>query len=262
MNRETKLPIGITFSGGGARGIAHAGVLQYLEEIGIRPAAVSGTSAGAIAGALYAAGLSPSEILERVKVNSVFKVFNFKNLKFGLSDLSYLRQILNESIPHDDFSQLKIPFYACATNLSTGRWEIFSSGSVADAVVASSSIPVVFHPVVINGYTYVDGGLLNNLPIEPLQEQDLKIIGININVHGHQEQFDGMFSITKRIFDLALWANTESRFLQCDLGIDIQETYNFGIFDFDKHQELFDAGYTAARNHHEQIMRLLDSIDL
>lgn len=250
--------IGITFSGGGARGIAHAGVLQYLEEVGIRPAAVSGTSAGAIAGALYAAGLSPMEILDRVKVNSVFKVFNFKNLKFGLSDLSYLRQILNESIPHDDFSQLKIPFFACATNLTIGRWEIFSSGSVADAVVASSSIPVVFHPVNINGHTYVDGGLLNNLPVEPLLERNLRIIGVNINIHGQQEQFDGMFSITRRIFDLALWANTESRFLKCHLGIDVRETYEFGIFDFDKHQELFDAGYSAARKHHDQLMELIE----
>lgn len=259
MDQKNKPELGIAFSGGGARGIAHAGVLQYLEEIGIYPKAVSGTSAGAIAGALYAAGLSPSEILDRVKVNSVFKVFNFKNLKFGLSDLSYLRDILNESIPHDDFSKLKIPFYACATNLSVGSWEIFSEGSVADAVVASSSIPVVFHPVVINGHTYVDGGLLNNLPVEPLLKKNLKIIGVNINIHGYQEQFDGMFSITKRIFDLALWANTESRFLKCDLGIDVQETYNFGIFDFDKHQELFDAGYSAAQKHHEQLVELINS---
>lgn len=259
MIPKNKTAIGIAFSGGGARGIAHAGVLQYLEEIGVYPQAVSGTSAGAIAGALYAAGLSPAEILDRVKVNSVFKVFNFKNLKYGLSDLSYLREILNESIPHDDFAQLKIPFYACATNLNVGDWEVFSEGSVADAVVASSSIPVVFHPVVIKGHTYVDGGLLNNLPVEPLLEKNLKIIGVNINIHGYQDQFDGMFSITKRIFDLALWANTESRFLKCDLGIDVQETYEFGIFDFDKHQELFDAGYTAARKHHDQIIDLVGS---
>lgn len=258
MNNNGKQKIGISFSGGGARGIAHVGVLQYLLEIGVTPKAVSGTSAGAIAGALYAAGLSPLDILERVKVNSVFKVFTLKNFKFGLSDHSYLRQILNESLPEDNFRALKIPFYACATNLTLGRWEILSEGSVVDAVVASSSIPVVFHPVKINDHLYVDGGLLNNLPIEPLKQHDLKIIGININIHGPQDGIDDIFSITKRIFDLALWANTESRFNQCDLGIDIQESYEFGIFEFDKYQELFDVGYTAARRHHDQIMQLLE----
>lgn len=255
---NSKEGIGISFSGGGARGIAHVGVLQYLLELGLTPTAVSGTSAGAIAGALFAAGLSPLEILERVKVNSVFKVFTIKNLKFGLSDHSYLRQILVESLPADDFGALKVPFYACATNLTLGKWEILSEGSVVDAVVASSSIPVVFHPVKIKDYLYVDGGLLNNLPIEPLKQHNLKIIGININIHGPQDGIDGIFSITKRIFDLALWANTESRFRKCDLGIDIQETYEFGIFEFDKYQELFEVGYNAAKRHREQIVQLLE----
>lgn len=258
MNKKTS--IGLCLSGGGARGLAHIGVFKALEEMGIQADAVSGTSAGAIAGALYAEGLAPEKILDVVKVNSVFKVFSIGDLRYGFSDLKYLKEILEKTLKHDDFKQLKIPFYACVTELVSGTWEIVDSGSIKEAVAASTSIPIIFQPIKKGKKLYVDGGVMNNMPIEPLRERGCKIIGVNINTHGSEKDLSGIPKIANRVFDLALWHNTESRFKQCDVQIDIKECFNYGIFDFNKHQELFEAGYKAAYEQKEELLALKESI--
>jgi NTE family protein len=257
---DKNIEIGLCLSGGGARGLAHIGVFKALEEMGIQAQAVSGTSAGAIAGALYADGLSPEEILEVVKVNSIFKVFSIGNLKYGFSDLKFLKEILKKTLVHDNFDQLQIPFFACVTELISGQWEILNTGSIREAVAASSSIPVIFQPVIKGEKLYVDGGVMNNMPIEPLQDKGMKIIGVNINTHGEEKDLKGIPKIANRVFDLALWHNTESRFKQCDVQIDIKDCFNYGIFDFDKHQELFEAGYKAAYAQEKELKALQELV--
>ncbi len=254
--------IGLCLSGGGARGLAHLGVLHALDEMGVKPTMISGTSAGAIAGSLYAMGISPKEILEKVRTKSVFDVFKLALGKSGLSEMAYLRKILENSCEEDDFSGLNIPFVACVSELRSGQAEMISEGSVIDAVIASASIPIVFEPVEKDGKLYVDGGVLNNLPIEPLQEKNLRIIGVNINVHGESDDLPNkMKNVAERIFELSLWYPTKKRFEQCEVQIDVTGAFSFGLFDFNKGEELFDIGYKAAKAKEDDIKALMNLED-
>jgi len=174
-------PIGISLSGGGARGIAHIGVLQALLENGIRPQIFSGSSAGALVGLFYSAGYSPAEIMDVVKKSSLFKIFGFGIGTSGLSDLSYLEKLIIEKIPHNRFEQLPIPFYAAASNITDGFCEYFNTGLLSQVVVASCSIPLVFKPARFNNKTYIDGGFFDNLPIKPIRPLCEKLIAVNVN---------------------------------------------------------------------------------
>ncbi len=251
--------IGLCLSGGGARGLAHLGVLQALDEMGVKPAMISGTSAGAIAGALYAMGLPPRDILEQVRTKSVFDVFKLALGKSGLSEMAYLRKILEKNCQNDDFKTLEIPFTACVSELRSGRAEMISEGSIVDAVIASASIPIIFEPVEKDGKLYVDGGVLNNLPIEPLKEKNLRIIGVNINVHGENDKLPNkMKHVAERIFELSLWYPTKKRFEECDVQIDVTGAFSYGLFDFNKGEELFEIGYKAAKEKQDDIESLME----
>lgn len=250
--------IGICLSGGGARGLAHLGVLEALDEIGVKPEMITGTSAGAIAGSLYALGVPPKEILKKVQTKNVLDVFKIALGKSGFSEMSYLRNILEENLEKDDFSALKIPFQACVSELRSGKALMLSEGSVIDAVVASASIPIIFEPVEKDGKLFVDGGVLNNMPIEPLKEKNLKIIGVNINVHGEYSKMPNkMRSVAERIFELSLWYPTKQRFEQCDVQIDVTGAFSFGLFDFNKGEKLFEIGYKAAMAARKEIELLV-----
>jgi len=147
---------GIALSGGGARGIAHIGVLAALENFGIKPQVVSGTSIGAIVGVLYAAGYSPKEMLKILVKRKFHKIINWHRPFSGLLDMGRMQKVMGEMIGEDDFSSLKIPFYCAVTNLNSGQGEIKSEGKLFQWVMASASIPVVFEPRIIDGQTYVD----------------------------------------------------------------------------------------------------------
>ena len=163
---------------GGARGIAHIGALQALEENGISPDLISGASAGSIVGALYASGKSPQEMLTIFKETSLYKLFKFTISTAGLTDLDNLKTILGQHIEQDSFEALQKKLFICVTNLNLGRFEIFSKGELFELVAASSSIPILFSSRNFNGYTYADGGLLNNLPVEPLVGNCDLLIGV------------------------------------------------------------------------------------
>ena len=250
--------IGLCLSGGGARGLAHLGVLQALDELGVEPKMITGTSAGAIAGSLYALGIPPKKKKKKVRTKSMFDVFKLAIGKSGFSEMTYLRKIFEDTCHDDDFSELKIPFVACVSELRSGRAEMISEGSVIDAVVASASIPILFEPVEKDDKLYVDGGVLNNMPIEPLEEKGLKIIGVNINVHGESGNMPNkMKNVAERIFELSLWYPTKKRFEKCDVQIDVTGAFSYGLFDFNKGEELFEIGYKAAMEKKEEIEVLL-----
>ena len=238
--------IGISLAGGGARGIAHIGVLQALEENGISPAYVSGASAGSIVGALYAAGIAPGEILRIFKETSLLKLFKPVLPTAGFADLGSIAEILAEHIPIDSFESLEKKLFICITNLTKGRFEIASEGSLFEMVVASSSIPLLFKARVINGDYYVDGGLLNNLPVEPLIETCDYVIGVNVTPIDSTEDLSSIVGIGYRTLDMVMWANVESRLRQCDVIIE-PNSANFGLFDVGKADEIFQAGYEAGK---------------
>jgi NTE family protein len=249
--------LGIALSGGGARGIAHIGVLQALEDHQIYPDALSGASAGALVGTLYAAGKTPAEILAICKESTLLKLFRPTVPRIGLTDNSYLMEVMAQAVGQDDFAALKRPVYISVTNLMTGQVEIKHEGPLYQMVAASASIPVLFKGQEHEGAIYLDGGVLNNLPIEPLKATCRHVIGVNVTPIEPVSDLPGILEVAYRTLDLILWTNVAPRLRQCDVIIE-PGAHRYGFFDLNKADDIFEAGYDAALRQIPQIHRLLD----
>lgn len=250
---------GIALSGGGARGIVHIGVLEALHKYGIRPEIISGASAGALVGVFYAAGMEPLEILEVVKANKLVKMFKWQLPSGGLIDIKKVLSLLENHIPEDNFSSLKKPFYCSVVNLNSGQSEIKSEGKLFQWVLASASIPVIFEPQIIDGFTYVDGGLLNNLPVDCIRDQCRILIGVQVNHNGPEKSISGIKAIAERTLRLAMGQNVKESLTKCDFVIAPTETRKYNTFDFKKADELFRIGFEETE---KKILEMFDSVDV
>ncbi|MEM6317383.1 MAG: patatin-like phospholipase family protein [Bacteroidota bacterium] len=261
MTTKNPFKLGIALAGGGARGIAHIGVLKALEENGIFPDCVSGTSAGSIIGALYAAGRTPDEMLEFVVANSsLLKVVRFGLPTAGLTKLTALREALDELIPEDSFESLKKPLFLAICNLTSGQLEVRNSGVLYDVVVASCSIPIIFQAITLDNQIYVDGGLMMNLPAEPLYACCDKVLGVNVmpNVAVKNDRLDGLMDIGMRCFEMTVAANTELQLAMCHAIIEPKALYDFHPFAFSSYQEIFNIGYQYTMDKMGEIEEKLD----
>lgn len=249
--------IGICLSGGGARGIAHIGVLQALESAGVIPHMVSGCSAGAMVGALYASGIPPREIYRLIENKSIYSIIRMGLPDKGMMELGYFRKMLIDNIRHDSFELLTKPLYVSVTNLNTGEAEIIGNGKLIEPVIASQSIPLVFKPQKMGDHLYVDGGVLNNLPIEPIRPQCDILIGVNVNPIRYTDTLGSMRDVGYRVLNLTLMLNMQERLKQCDFVIE-PDTSAYTIFDVSRSRIIYDAGYESALPAAEAIARLLD----
>jgi len=240
---EKKYNVGIVLSGGGARGFAHLGVLQALNEAGIFPDIISGTSAGALAGVLYCDGNSPKEILKMMKANSRLDYMRPTMPRDGLLQISGITKILETNLRAKKFEDLRIPLVVTATDLNHGKAVYFSKGDLINTVLASSSIPVLFKPVIINKIYYVDGGVLDNLPIKPIENKCHRIIGSFVNPVDYEESISGLIKIAVRTFMLDQTKEAEGKEGRFDLFIAPAELKNFGFLETDKADALFKLGY-------------------
>lgn len=247
MMQDKKYKIGIVLSGGGARGFAHLGVLEALHESGIYPDVISGTSAGALAGVLYADGYSPKEILKLLNVSSRLEFMRPALPREGLLQIGGIIKILKNNLHATTFEELKIPLYVTATDLHNGKAVSFSTGDLINPVIASASIPVLFQPVVINDICYVDGGVLDNLPINPIEDKCKTIIGSFVNPVGYVEKISGLINIAERTFMLSMSKEIIEKAKKFDLFIAPPELEHFKILDPEKAEELFDVGYNATK---------------
>lgn len=252
------LVIGIALSGGGARGLAHIGVLAALENNGIFPRVIAGSSMGAIVGTFYAAGFSPEQIFDVARNEKLYRLFKWSLPKGGMLSLQHLRKILETNIPEDSFSALKKKLYVTVSNISAGTGEIISEGPLFQAVIASASIPVIFEPQIINGQTYVDGGLFNDLPIKPLIGHCDKIIASNVNYHGPEPELKNIKSIAERVYLLAIYQNIKHFINDCDLVIDPFELREHGTFDFKNIDRMFDIGLREGDKMAKQFIQQLN----
>jgi NTE family protein len=240
---DKQFNIGLVLSGGGARGFAHLGVLHALNEKGIYPDVISGTSAGAIIGALYADGITPGEILKLMEGSSRLDFMRPALPREGLLQINGISKILKSSLRSKKFEDLKIPLFVAATDLNNGKAVYFSEGEILDPVIASASIPVVFQPVKINDISYVDGGVLDNLPIRPIENKCRILIGSFVNPVGYMEKISGLISIAERTFMLSMSKEIFEKAKKFDLFIAPQELRNYKILDPEKAAELFWIGY-------------------
>lgn len=248
MPLNKKVEYGLSLSGGGARGFAHIGVLKALNEAGIYPEIISGTSAGAIIGALYAHGYNPDEIF---KIFSDKKKFNYIELsipKVGFLKMNKLFANLNNYLTIKNIEDLKYKLTITATDLTNGKYCEFNNGNILKCLQASSSIPILFQPTIIDGITYVDGGVLNNLPIEPLHRKCEKIIAVNVNPLGVYKDKNTILSVAERIFHINIHNSVESKIEKIDLYIKPDKLNNYRLLDINKSAEIYEIGYKYAQN--------------
>lgn len=245
MNSTIKT--GIVLSGGGARGFAHIGVLKALNEAGIYPEMISAVSAGGIVGVLYADGFAPDEIFELFKKLDIFKILKFYRPAFGMLKADGLEKALRQNLRSKNLESLPIPITICATNFSKAKTEFFTQGDIVSTVLASSAIPVVIKPIQIQGDYYVDGGLMNNLPVEPLLGVCNEIIGVNVNPVKQAGSFASFRNYTDRIVHLALRANIQNNIQKCDVYIEPPGLMDFHIFNISSAKKIFDIGYVHTK---------------
>lgn len=257
MNSEKK--IGIALSGGGVRGVAHLGVLKALNENNIFPNRVSGTSAGAIAGALYCAGNSPDEIFEIIVKTNYFKFLRPAISWTGILKMDSIEELYLKYFPDNDFASLKIPLTVAATDVKKAKAVYFSEGPLIKPIMASSCIPGMFDPIMIGKNHYVDGGVLNNLPVEPLDGICDAIIGVNCNCLQVEHNIRNIKSLIERSVIMSMNYNVYSRKNKCDYFIEPPGLARYGVFDIKKAKEIFDAGYQTTIefiNENESILEL------
>jgi NTE family protein len=250
---EKKYRTGLVLSGGGARGFAHLGVIQALNEAGIYPDVISGTSAGAIIGALYADGYTPKEILMLLNWASRFDYMRPALPREGLLQINGITKVLKTSLRSSVFEELKIPLFVAATDLNNGKSVYFSEGEIIGPVIASASIPVLFQPVKINEISYVDGGVLDNLPIKPIENDCISVIGSFVNPVGHVDKVNGLINIAERTFLLSVSKDVPEKSKRFDLFIAPLELRNFKLFDPEKAHDIFEVGYRATKEKLEEI---------
>lgn len=244
---ENKYNIGLVLSGGGARGFAHLGVLQALVEDGLSPDVISGTSAGAITGVLFCDGYSAKEIMKFMKSDSRLSYMRPTLPRDGLLQISGVVRILESHLRAKTFEDLKIPLFVTATDLNNGKAVCFSKGELLNPIIASASIPVLFKPVIINNVHYVDGGVLDNLPVKPLENNCRFIVGSSVNPVGYEETATGLVKIAVRTFMLSMLREVLEKSGKFDLLIAPIELKNFGILDPEKAEELFKIGYKETK---------------
>lgn len=242
------MKLGLVLSGGGARGIAHIGVIKAFEEKGISFDYISGTSAGAIVGSLFAYGYTPTDMLRIVQDVSVMKHLRpALNLK-GFIKMDGIGEVLLKYMPENSFESLKKNLTIAATNINTGKVHYFNSGDLVKAVLASSCIPVIFNHVNIDGVDYVDGGITNNLPVEPIRGKCGFLVGSHTNFIGSDFHDLNMKSLIERTMLIAISGNVYPKKDKCDLFIDPPGLSQFNGFDLRKAQEIYEVGYESTLN--------------
>ncbi|MCL2291073.1 MAG: patatin-like phospholipase family protein [Bacteroidetes bacterium] len=249
-----KVEYGIVLSGGGALGFAHIGALQALEEAGIELPVISGASMGALIGAMYAHGYSPkeiSDIIEREKVYKKSKIFNFHLFrKKGISDHRKLSKVLDNIFKTNHFDSLQRFFALSMTDFVNLETEYaFSGDHLKTKLMASSSIPAFFEVIELDGKIYVDGGVMNNLPIEPIKDKCNKIIMIDVSAVYPQTVNSGKIKIANRAVAAMFQQMNADRIAQADHYIRFEELAPYHMFDFKEYKEIIRIGYEGTKKY-------------
>ena len=202
-----KIKIALALGGGAARGFAHIGVIKALESQGIYPDIVVGTSAGSVVGALYAAGNSGFQLQKMAFDMDEAAISDWALPLFGKSSGvlkgEALQAYINKAVNNQAIEKLKIPFGAVATDLKNGQPILFQRGNTGMAVRASSAVPGVFQPVVINGHTYVDGGLVAPVPVRFARDMGADfIIAVNISTQADAQATVSSLEVIMQTFSI------------------------------------------------------------
>jgi NTE family protein len=241
-----KYKLGLALSGGGARGFAHIGVFKLLEECGLRPDIIAGTSAGALMGALYADGYSPEEITALFTGHEFSEFASMQLPKMGLFDSCKFHKYIRKTVRTKNLEDLQIPVIVMTTDLDRGKAHAFTKGDIPDIITASCSVPIMFNPVKINGTYYVDGGLFNNFPASVIRNECEAVIGSNVSPVVPEKYNKTIVGIAERSYHYLFRANTEKDREICDILIETDEFGKHKMFDLKNVELIVDIGYKAA----------------
>lgn len=254
------MKIGLVLSGGGIRGIAHLGVLKALSNAGIQFSHISGTSAGSIAGAYFASGGDPEECLNIFLKIKFLRFIRPALQGLGLINIEHTTALFKSHFPEDRIESLKIPLTIAATNFSEGKIEYFSKGPLIKTIQASSCIPGIFSPVMINNQMYVDGGIFNNFPVEPLIGNCDFIIGSSCNHLNPVEKITKIRALMGRAFLMSINKDMEEKAPLCDVLIEPKGMGEIKTFDMSKAETIYWLAYEEtlkAIESNEKLKKLL-----
>lgn len=239
--------IGVALSGGGARGFAHVGALKALEEAGMKPDVIAGVSAGSVVAALYASGMPLDDI---IPLFDETKFTDFCKFKFreggGLFSLERFGKFIVESTGVERIEDLKIPTYIGATDFDRGKPAVFDHGPLGQCVMASCCIPIVFCPVLIDGVTYVDGGVLRNLPAWTIRDKCDILVGINCSPLTPYTHKSSTFDVALRTYNLMAKTNQNADMKMCDLVIKTPAVAKYQVFNLKDIKKVYLSGYASA----------------
>jgi NTE family protein len=257
VNRKPK--IGVALSGGATLGAAHIGVLQVLEREGIRPDFVAGTSAGALVGAVYCAGV-PLDELENIFINMKWPTIIRLAITTPLSlfDMQPIDSVITKIIGEVEFKDLEIPFAAIACDLVTGKRIVLDRGPVAPAIRASASVPGIFKPVEIDGNMLVDGGVVDNLPVDQIRAMGAKFtIASDVSNRGESTQRpENIFEVLQTMFNIMQDRGALITSDECDCYIRPNVT-QYSCWGFSDGQKILEEGKKAAENALPKLLKQL-----
>lgn len=255
-----RLRLGLALGSGSARGFAHIGVLKSLVQAGIKPDFVAGSSAGALVGALYAAGYSPFRIEDVALHVRDVEVADFASAgKRGMLLGDSLHRLVGDAVRGATIETLPIGYAAVTTDLRSGERVVLSAGSVADAVRASCSIPGVFVPREIGGRELVDGGLVSPLPVSTARALGGEfVIAVDVGTKPYRTSMPGLYEVLLQSFEIMGHALSQQEAAQADLVIR-PDTSAWASSDFSVRREMIQAGYEAAQRALPELKRRLDA---
>jgi NTE family protein len=243
------IKVAFVLGGGGAKGLAHVGVLEELNDAGIRPDLIVGCSAGAIVGALYADNPDISRLknLLMEKKREHLLDISLSYLPYGISKGGALKQFLTENLQAKTFEQLKIPFVSVATSLEFGDLVLFGTGELEPAIRASAAFPGVFHPVRINGHYFVDGGVVNITPVEIAKRMGAQfIIAVELDNQLTDTPPNHLIGIIKRCLEISLSHQGHQASKDADFVIKVPFK-GVGLFDDHLNGKIYNLGRQIAR---------------
>lgn len=238
---------GLALGGGGVRGFCHIGVFRAFEAFGMTPDIMSGVSAGSVAGVLYAAGLTPAEILDCFAKGEKFGDYTDWTIpKEGLFRLDRFARLLDSWLPVKYLEDLRIPLVVCAADIDHGRSKGWAKGEIIPRVLASCSIPVIFPPIRIDGVRYVDGGMLRNLPAWAIRDNCTTLYGSNCSpLDRNPKTGTSIVGIALRSFQLMQRANVPQDIRLCDYVVSPPALGSIGTFELSAVNRVVDIGYDA-----------------
>lgn len=251
--------LALVLGGGGAKGITHVGVLEELSKAGIKPDLIIGCSAGAIVGGMYASNPNVAQLKEAVLCGkkSDVMILSINEWPHSIYSQTLLRAYLQKHLKSHHFKDLKIPFIAIATNLQFGNITAFSQGDIIEPILASAAYPGAFQPIKICNQYFVDGGIVDPVPVKLAKLLGFKtIIAVNIAEKLPDTSPNHLMGILMRSLEISYIRQCQHSIEYADIVIDF-DFKNIGTFSDEYNDYLYSEGKKSARKAIPKILKRL-----